>query len=80
MFLNLPNTSIPSIKHNFCEKSKASRKGGFFLSLPLEETPLLGEMSQTEGSAVSGEEKVAFAQQMTDEVFYQTYKNAKTGG
>ena len=33
-----------------------------YSSLPLEETPLLGEMSQTEGSAVSGEEKLDFAE------------------
>ena len=36
--------------------------------LPLEETPLLGEMSQTEGSAVSGEEKVSKPKILTDEV------------
>ena len=49
-------------------KTPCSFEHGVFISLPLEETPLLGEMSQTEGSAVSGEEKVTFAKQMTDEV------------
>ena len=44
-----------------------------YSSLPLEETPLLGEMSQTEGSAVSGEEKVSA--KLTDEVFFANLRS-----
>ena len=44
--------------------------GGFLICLLLEGTPLLGEMSQTEGSAVSGEEKVPHDRMVAaDEVF-----------